>query len=573
MMVVGIWSGSCSKSKRIEDERAAAGASPAVATIGETKLTHVMFDDAITKALSQTASMGNSLDTPPAESDAMTAAEAVFQETQIRLLNVLASEQGITISDDAIKTAVTSEFDMRVSQFRQSLVGSKKLAATATDAQFAEVFAKETGKPLADMKAEFIESTMGSPTEKAQRAVSLSVEELQKKLVAKLTFTDEDLKRANDMFNVQRIFVPGDKEVVLKKAAADLAAGKDFDAVRKEVNAQVPQQERPEPPMSYATLIAKKELASLKTLAAGKTTPIIEIDGGRAIYKLVSVKSNPPKDFAKEKPQLQSSVAAQVGTQQLLAQVDSRANTDLKWTDRSFQYLYQVRKIMMSGDFTAADRETLTTIATDSANPEPGSQRYMAFAQLLASNQLWSKYTAAEKQQNRDARIEQLMRVLAELEDVSIRIDVATLLGEKGDVGMGDQLVRAASANAGSIGIAGGEYSQKLQAQFAIAKTKKLATPDEVKQIEASLSQFVANRAAYAAEQKRQAEEQKKIDEENKKAEEENRKAEEARKKAAGATAQPKTPTEGVNSSDLTKPSGGVSSSDLTKPQTPPSKP
>ncbi len=486
---------------------------------------------------------------------------------QAAILNY-AQTKGVRVDIEAAKKEMMAELETQIDAFRAQAVAKGELKAGATAEEFAAYFKKQSGRELKDIRAEKAQELDQKIAEPAVRQALLSMiaqRQLIKKAEEGVQVSDEDAKKSANLLTVKRIFVPtGDNaKATIDKAAAELKGGASFESLITKYSKDLPEPKKTLAEsvqnLPYRQVITQPALAPLKTLAVGATTGALQVDNGFAIYKLIKITDNTPKDFDKQKATIVSGLKSEIANAQVSAEIEKvTSGSDVTYTMKPFQALAEAYKLLtrggLSGEALVKKCDELTAMAKTGGTENEGAKRAGQFAIYILSNLKMGALKPDEKKKYADERIEVLTDLLQFTESPKVRLELVNLFIEKKDKAAADQLIAAAQSNSGHGPLAQRTFSD-IAAILPQLQKEKLIDEEQLKKVQEVQKQWADEKReqekAALEEKKRMEEERKKAEEEAKK-EEAKRKAEEAAaKKDAKAPTPPSGPSVPLKSTDL----------------------
>ncbi|MBS1704838.1 MAG: SurA N-terminal domain-containing protein [Armatimonadetes bacterium] len=583
VLVGGFIAQSCAKANSMSsaNEEQKKAAVPAMLTVGEVPVTAADISDAREAVNKQFGSQNNTL-----EADAQMDGFALAQAIQAAANQALATKYKVQVTDDEVRKSVQDQLDMSVQMEKAQLVQSGKLKKEATDADFDAYVKAQTGKTVSEIKAMKVDEIFSKPETIAALRRQLIGKKVSEVLEKEAKFTDDDIKLSKATAEVQRIYVKdstskGKAQEIIGKAEADLKAGKAFGDVVAQYTEDVPEKGKDiktaTQTFSMGQAVTDKDYELLKKLKVGEVSGVLDLDGGYAIYKIIKLTPNVPKDFEKEKEQDRQMLASQYAGTLLRKEVNAMtAPEKIKWSNAGLELLYEVFMIPThsEGNVEKANKlyaELLAKKVQVDPNDVMGTGA-MAKARFLASSALWAKYTDAQKKEKASERIEILTAVLEGSEGIDVRLELANLLLDQKDKAAGENLLQAARSNL--------DYDQPGKTNFdkineLLAKLDKAGLVDAAQKadIEKAQKEWTdqkkeTDKAKLEQEQemerqRKEAEEQAKKDKAE--AEKEAKEAKDKSTNAPSGSTGPKAPSApGTSSSDLG--GGGPSTSSPLNP-------
>jgi hypothetical protein len=471
----------------------------------------------------------------------------------------VANQMGLKLDDAAIKAFVTKQLDTEIATARTEYQDSGKLKAGFTEAQFNDQFKKEHGETPADFRTKIlanVDESLADPDKHSAVIQQAAQQMVQDAAKAKLSATDAEVKASYDSFTFKRILLnpagktPADIQKLADKVLADLKGGASFETemnkysndppmAKKQVSDNTVVHRRPD-------LMSQPDMAVLATLKPGTISEAIPDSGGKAIYKLISVKNEAPPDYdknpAKYKDQYLAAQASASVQKQIADVVKSPAVT---YPLAGYKAVADLSQSMLDPGLSTnpgARSARLLEIAKEAeaatTDKTPGDEQAAAIVWYNAFEDAYA--TATDKSKLADDRLKMLQGVLAFLDSFDIRMAVVDMLAQKKDVeGVGGALINAATAN-NTYDATADQHFRQINDRLAQLKKDKLISDEAVVQVQKIQDRWRIDKAENDKEEKQMKAEQAKQKVEQaaaqKKLEDENKKLMEEEKKKAVAT-------------------------------------
>jgi hypothetical protein len=459
----------------------------------------------------------------------------------------MAKKYGIQPTDEDIEALLSQNIDQELAQMKLQYVQQKKLAADATEAQFAEVFKKEQGQDLADVKAKAMEQNkqlLASGSDLRIPVAALAIgQPLMEAVKKEVKLTDEELKKSYDSFIVKRIILSkGDPAATAARIVKELKGGLSFERAidRFSEAPNDPKQKASEKtePLSRIAIRGFDAYKPIENLKPGEVSDPITIGQSVNLFKLIAIKNELPKDFATKKDtyrdtQLTSLAASKLQSDLLALQKDAK----IEWKSEVYRLLYEFGRVTAE-NLPASERKKIEKQILDESlklvtEGAPEDARLAGSLALVAFQSVSANASPAEAKQLEDEKVKVYEAYLTDNEDPAMRLELVQVYKnqKKGDEFF-DQLMLAANANLSQADASGqGSFSliNKLAKEGSDAK---LITAEQYKQVQDIQQQWI-----------KQKQDQDKMDAEAKKAEAEAQKqaAEDAKKANAAKVDEVKT--------------------------------
>jgi hypothetical protein len=383
-----------------------------------------------------------------------------------------------------------------------------------------------------------IDDGLKNPAQALQIRAAFATFSMLKLYRQKVQVTDDEVKSQNDLWDFKRIFVANDKAgtggAVAKanQILTEIKGGITFEKAMERYS-----NDPPSPGKKIGDSLSSLSALSLRTdpslqpllqLKPGQTSEAISLVEGAAIYKLVAVKPNPIKDFEKKRAEERSRYIDSIAGGQFSKEFEEYKKTaKVDWKDKGFELLSEYGKLGFSQ--TGGDRPTKLKDIVERAKKvlEDSSQvaagRSATLAYFAAFNEIYTSAPKEEQAKMLDERVQVYERILANSENVNLRLDLVEMMKtKKNNEAVFQNLYQAAMANSYNMEAMGKSNHDLIEAEFSKAKVEKLFSAEQVKQLQDAQAEWRRNKAdrdKAEAEQKAQMEaDQKRFEEEQKKA-------------------------------------------------------
>jgi hypothetical protein len=436
----------------------------------------------------------------------------------------LATERGVSLTTENLKSTAEITAQQYVEQVRMQLSMTGQVSPTATPAESDKKFKEITGKTPAEATAEMvtqITSRFNDEKEKPTIIAALLPILVQKKYEDTLTFTEEDLKNsfAEYKFSVIR-FDDLAKDLTERQKLANetltkIKGGADFAKAQTEAKPNAKPEEK-SIGLTRAAMESTAELTPLGELKVGGVSEVVLSGGSPAIYKLIEIKPNLPKDFDKTK----ASLLAGGKTQRAQSQFQKDLQAKVKglrptFNDPGLEFIYG----LFADSAEMTDQTKLKEFLAErlAVGQEIAIEKTL-YPNLVAAtvNRIveiqYSQANATEQEEMIDQRLEAAEGMLEYYEDGNYRLQLAEdLLGRKRT---DDALLMTqnAAANNADFEQSGQIIYDRTKRLVMKAEKEKSWSAEAIADLRKELTRWETDRAQYLAEQKELEEAQKKAE-------------------------------------------------------------
>lgn len=509
-----------------------AEAGPTVASVGSYKLSAVTLESVAADQLRQ---LGGAVTSLTPELEARFLADTARQLIDQGYVLELAQQKKVDLSDGKVLEAIGSGFDEQLRMERSRLEEAGVLKAGASDLEFLEELKKQ--QPGFDPEKEkarqidMAKQALADPNRKPQVLAFVAGQELQKALAAANNPTDDDLKSYFTSYTVKRILVNAQSagastpKEVADKARKEIDGGMAFETAMERYSGETPS---PGKKIGETTLIVSgrqivsdPQYAGIPALKAGEVGPVVESAGSAILYKLVSSKSEQPKDFADKKDSYRREYQQAASSAALRRDLDAlKAATPIKWESKGYEALYLWLQeadagLNLAGEALQKRKEKLTEIANQAKaaiESDLAGRRAAILAHFAANSQIYNESNPEEKKALADQRLEAITYLLEITENATLRLEMVDLLAAKKDPAAGDELARVAESNFDPTA-AGQVIYSGVDAKTTTLEKAKLLTPEQKQRIDTAQATWRTTKkdhdAAEAEAKKLQAEEER----------------------------------------------------------------
>lgn len=533
VFIGGLWMG---RGGQRQNENVAA--EQVVFTVGPNKVDLLAFGRSL-DAYNQQAiqQMGSLEPLMEFQNYAQAARESIDDATRLEL----AKEFGIDISDEGLMKLAAADLEEGLKRVREQFITQGKLKKDATDAQFAEVFKKEAGRTVDEARDQTLNTIREGLSDPVRRAAALGTviePALRKKLAATIKISDADLEKDHTNYVLKKLVLArtddaAKDKALAQKVEAELKAGASVESLmEKYMTVPAPKGQKKSDAietMPLSLIENTPTYSALKDLKVGANTGLIEMPFGYAVYKLVRVDKNLPKDFDKQKDAQREQQAQMKASDELeKKKKEIREKLGITWKSPALKALFEYNDALQTGKFTPQNFQKLEADlkpymeAAVAAEGDPLVRDASLLTQFAISSQLYNNANLAKKKELQPARIEVLNKVLQARDTIQTRLDLAKILIDQKDPTALEHVLAAAQMNT-TLEPQAVSRNTEIASMIVQLKNAKLGTNEDYQTIQKELDRWnTENQAKIRAEMEMEAE-RKKAEDELKKEEEKNK--------------------------------------------------
>jgi hypothetical protein len=566
----------CGQGQAVQNEAGGGRPTAVVATVAGAPVSLDTLQQEIQNQTTQMMQMNPSgAASLPAEQEAMIASRAVASNLGRAAVMSLAKKNGVEFTDDAVRAAASKELDQSIDDFRMRFMLQRQAKPGADDKEFEKEFEAAVkqqtgGRSIQELRTTVtadVNKALADKTKRENYVAGFAGPLYLEHLKARTPLTDDQVRQSFNTYTVKQILLRNqtgptqDPKARAEKVLTELKGGLSFEEAMNRYSNEPPQ---PKKKVSENTITLSanqidtdEHYQALKGLKPGQTTGTVNTPEGIAIYKVVGVKSDLPKDFDKTKAKHRDQLAERLATAELTKQIkEMTSGSNVQWSSRGFKALYELAQ-MNQDPAVAADpaarQAKLDTVVADARQAlekgEPWEARYAALAQFAAVNQLYNAPTA-DKAKLRDQRIQAIETVLKDREDFRLRLDLVDMYADKKDANAAFQNLLMAAQTNNDYSMIGESQFQEVGTRILKLKTAGVLNAQMEEQINKEQARWTTQNAQA---DKAEAEAKQKAAQQQKEAEAAAKAAEAAAKKAnPGATTTPPTTTGGPSTPTTT---------------------
>lgn len=538
-MVVGVVGSSFYSCGRPTPETDARRMAPGavLAKMGEYEITERLVDEEMKRGSSMYGGLDN---LPP--SFQLQLQGGVLRSSVANILAIeMAKKYGITASDQDIEKVVAQNIESELGNLKQQYITGGKLKPDATEAQFAELFKKEQGQDLSELKSKALQQNaemLRTGTDLRIPLASLAVQQpLLDALKKEVKLSDDELKKSYDKLEFKRItLTKNDPMATAKKIETELKGGLTFEKAidRYSESPADPKEKASEKiePLERIVIRGFDAYKPLENLKPGEVSAPISIGQSVNIFKLIRIKSDVPKDFDKQKDSLRESQTARIAAGKLQTDLQEAQKTaKIEWKVKAYEWLYAYGRLtaenLGADERAKLERQIMEESLKSVTEGDAAQAKLSSLLAYVTFESVYGAASAAEKIKLDDTKVKVYEAYLLDHEDPAMRLELVKVYQRlKKAEEYNSQLNAAANANLGSTDAAAqGRYSE-INTLIREGEGAKLLTAEQAADLRKIQTLWVEQKA-----------EQDKFDAEQKKLEEEERKKAEAEEKKAQAEA------------------------------------
>jgi hypothetical protein len=441
-------------------------------------------------------------------------AGALMSSVDAAVSRELAAAKGVALSPEqmtqAIEQQIDTELDATILQFKQQLIQQGKLKATASEAEFNEVFKKESGRELsqarADVKKQRLDEINANPAQRQQYEQRVYGQKLQDAMTATTTLTDEQLKEEFNTFTTKRIIkyvqtAQGDPMAQLQKIRQDIVDKKiTFEEAMNRYSDDPAQTGKSKSDstvnLKISDLNYDPRMEVLKNLKVGEMSEVINTAAGPAIFRIEKIAPALPADFEQKKDEYKkSSIQLIVGRKMFDERQAFVKGDKITWKSAACKALFDWQMAgvdpELNGDKTklaARYREIYESIGK--GEQEPADPALVGFAKYGIFNAWYNSLSPAEQKEKRAEKLEAMQEVIQIDGNIDTRLELATMATDDRNAELAfEQIKNAAASNGGDDASALDRYKKidDLKRRLVVLK---LLQPAQVEELDAEQKRF-----------------------------------------------------------------------------------
>lgn len=364
----------------------------------------------------------------------------------------VARKRGVQVTAQKILDQFAREFDNQLTQQRAMMTAMGQIKPNATEAEVQSELAKALGVPdIAKARADVLkraEEALQQPNQRAQMENEAIGPLLVDAVAAQTNITDEQLKKDQAKFITKRIafnpFAKPDEDLAAKaeRVLAEIKGGLSFEAAMDKYSddpAPGANKKKSESTvdLTRAVLTYDDAYKPLLDMKPGDISPIVQLNTGPAIFKLIRIDEKVPDNFEATKADLKKNRIRELAIKTIQKEIDDLVNSSaLQWESDGFRILYDWLKAKKDTELSQ-DKAKLNArfgeIATaaeevvDAAADTIGL-RAAQLAFFASIDPIYDDAKGSEKTAMLDRWVKAADGALATTENVGLRLEMAQAL-------------------------------------------------------------------------------------------------------------------------------------------------
>lgn len=455
---------------------------------------------------------------PPPERAAEIYASALDIELRMVAQREIARQKGIQITSQRILDQAAKQFDEQIAQQRGILTQLGQIKPNATEAEIQAALSTAFGvKDIAQARADLlkqVETNLQKPSTRQQMEAEATGPLLIEAFAGEIKLSDEELKKDLEKFVTKRVafypFEHPDVDLAAKaeKVLAEIKGGLSFEAAMDKYSddpAPADKKKKSESTvdLTRAVMSYDDSYKPLLELKPGDVSPVIQLNTGPAIFKIIRVDTKLPDNFESTKEDLRKNRVREIAVKKIQSDIESMLKSDdLKWQSDGFRVLHSWLKALRDPELLkdeAAQNSKMAEIADEAEKVleagDPIGNRAAQLAFYSALDKVFDASAGEKKKEMQERWVKAATAVLESTENVALRIEIAELqLSENMAKPAAEALLVAAQANSGY-----GEGALANYKKIETIRTKVVAAgvdADLRKQLEDAQNQWKSDAAA-----------------------------------------------------------------------------
>lgn len=489
-----------------------------VAVIGGNKITDQQIASAYGDEL-QNAQQSQALPPgPPSALDEIKLYQKVLTSLITPALNSIEiRKEGLVPSDQDVLDTVKQSISQKLMQIKFSMIESKQLSPTATDQQFASALKKIDGQTPDQLQSSAliqVQNDLKDPQKRALLIGSLGPNLIPGLLANKMQPTDAQVEASYSTLTAMRVLLTGAGADKLASKVEQLAqSGTNFATLVDQYSKDVaPKGKLPsQSPISITSSQLQTEPYSLLAgLKPGQISQLLQLTEGLAIYKIISVQSNLPPDWKKNKATYMSQYATTLASTQYQKDMQKLSTQGIDWKSKGWEALWEASQLTAgpNAGYTWSSVADLAQSAAKDTKDTSGSNA-AALAYYAALSSEYNAATPAQQAKMVPQYIQALETVSTTNDSPDLELLLADLLAsQKNGPGVATALLQAIGSNIDYTKTGVRNYFDAVQMEAQYSKSG-LLTPALIKPIDQAKKDWLTNFHAASKQQSEVAAAQK----------------------------------------------------------------
>ncbi len=559
---------------------------PAIMTVGKTTVPAQFFSEAFQTAIGNQEADLQAKVTKEGDFEGLAPRDYAILNGQVLIelkksayMNEIAIENGIDFDYKAAKEFALKKLEKAIIDAKNQLIKDKKLSATAGDEDVKKAFKTAYNKEPDEIRSEqtkIIDDLQLDPLKSFALTRAGAIEALTKKIADSKVITDAQLEGEFETFTVKMIGFAGagmSSEEMTKAATAakaDLDKGMAFEAAIVKYSkvpvtpGKKPGEETIEIPAGLLSM--SPGLNGLLPLKDGEVSPILTLETGPVIYKLIKRAKKLPENYELDKENMKLQAAMQKASVEITQKLEEKMKTTkITFADPAYETMIATLDFAKSPDAqNAASIPEWKKYAEKFDKMVKGGNATptATYGSYLCAAEAYRLMKPEEQKAYGKIFAEASENILKLHNNSALRLQIVDFQLAKKDAVVAESLLLAAEANL-TFGPIGLSNHQAIESKL-LTLAKANLMPTEIKsKIDKVQKDWIKSQKELVAERQQAEMEKKKAEEEEIKAQAEAKKEEEAAKKEGASGSSGTTPEE-------PKKTGAASSSDLLGGEAPP---
>lgn len=411
---------------------------------------------------------------PPPDLDAEVYGESLSQTIRAAAQRSLAARHGVKVSDDKIVESALKRFDDQLALQRQLLMATGQIKANATEVEIQQALrqvlgGKDVASARADVQSQVLQA-LKDPSARAQLESGTVGAILIDAVGSTIQLPDEQLKKDLETVVTKRVAFDSTKnpsvDLVAKanKVLSEIKGGLSFEAAMNRYSDDPPPAAGK--PKSESTVNLTRGNLSyddayepLRGLKPGDVSPVVLLNTGPAIFKIIKFDSKLPADFETTKAERKKTRIREMAIKQIQRDIEELVKPEkLKWQSEGFKVLYEWHQkhhepelVKDQAKMSTAMKEIAEKAKSAMEGADSWGMRPARLTWFVALNDVYKHAGESEKAKLRDEWLDAAQAALQDSENVDLRIEITrTFLAAKNLEKAVENLSAAAQANSGT---------------------------------------------------------------------------------------------------------------------------